>query len=199
MIDAAYIARKTFFAVATTLNLRALAPKRFAGAGAILMLHRVSPECCSPLGVHAGLCITPQFLDQLILALKHLGYDFITMDDLPQRLAKPTGKPFLTVTFDDGYKDNVVHAYPVLKRHNVPYTVYIAPGLTNGDTYLWWELLEHVISNQDAVQLGSAVIDCKSDERQEGRRFFAFIITAARSARNADAAIHPRLCGQGRD
>ncbi|MGB8816575.1 MAG: polysaccharide deacetylase family protein [Rhizobiaceae bacterium] len=162
MIDAAYIARKTFFAAATTLNLRALAPKRFAGAGAILMLHRVSPDCRSPLGVHAGLCITPQFLDELIPALKQLGHDFIAMDDLPQRLAKPTGRPFLTVTFDDGYKDNAVHAYPVLQRHNVPYTVYIAPGLTNGDTFLWWELLEQVIWKQDTVELGSTVIDCKS-------------------------------------
>ncbi len=51
MIDAAHIARKTFFAMGRGLNLRALAPRSFAGLGGILMLHRVSPHVTGlPLG-----------------------------------------------------------------------------------------------------------------------------------------------------
>ena len=153
MIDAAHIARKTFFAMGRGLNLRALAPRSFAGLGGILMLHRVSPHVTAPLGIHAGLSVTPTFLDELFPALKAEGYDLVTMDDLPERIANPTDRPFLAVTFDDGYTDNVEHAYPVLRRHNVPWTVYIAPGLVNGDTHLWWEIAEQAVAKCDHISI----------------------------------------------
>ncbi len=166
MIDAAHIARKTFFAMGRTLNLRALAPRSFAGVGGILMLHRVSPVATAPLGIHAGLSVTPQFLDELFPALKTEGYDFIPMDNVPDRIANPTGKPFLAVTFDDGYKDNATHAFPVLRRHNVPWTVYIAPDLINGETHLWWEIGELAISRRDHLAIasphGELVLRCGS-------------------------------------
>lgn len=162
MIDAAHLARKSFFAVGRTLNLRVLAPKSLAGVGAILMLHRVSPESRSPLGTNAGLSVTPEFLDELVLALKADGYEFIAMDAVPERLSTPARKPFLAVTFDDGYKDNAVHAYPVLRRHEVPWTVYIAPGLVEGKTFLWWELLEHALCKLETAQLPFGVITCRT-------------------------------------
>jgi peptidoglycan/xylan/chitin deacetylase (PgdA/CDA1 family) len=162
MIDAAYLARKSFFAFGRTLNLRTFAPKSMAGLGGILMLHRVSPQNRSPLGVNAGLSVTPEFLESLVAALKADGYDFIALDDVPQRLAKPQERPFLAVTFDDGYKDNAEHAYPVLRRHNAPWTVYIAPGLVNGDTFLWWELLELALIHMDEADGPFGRISCSS-------------------------------------
>lgn len=162
MIDAAYLARKSFFAVGRTLKLRALAPKSLAGLGGILMLHRVSPENRSPLGVNAGLSVTPEFLDSLVVALKADGYDFIALDDLPERLARPQEKPFLAVTFDDGYKDNAEYAYPVLRRNHVPWTVYIAPGLVNSETFLWWELLELALVRMEAADGPFGRLSCRS-------------------------------------
>ena len=162
MIDAANLARKSFFAVGRTLNLRALAPRSLAGAGAILMLHRVSPQDRSLLGVNAGLSVTPEFLDKLVSSLKSDGYDFVALDDVPERLEKPDGKPFLAVTFDDGYKDNAAHAYPVLRRHDVPWTVYIAPGLVDGEAFLWWELLELALMKLEAAELPFVSLACQS-------------------------------------
>lgn len=162
MIDAAHLARKSFFAVGRTLNLRALTPRRMAGAGAILMLHRVSPQDRSPLGVNAGLSVTPDFLDKLVGSLKSEGYEFVALEDIPARLAKPDGKPFLAVTFDDGYKDNALHAYPVLRRHDVPWTVYIAPGVVDGEAFLWWELLELALMKLDAAELPFRSLACRT-------------------------------------
>ena len=155
MIDAAHIARKTFFAVGRGMNLRALAPRSFAGLGGILMLHRVSPRRTAPLGIHAGLSVTPKFLDELFPALRAEGYDFVAMDDVPERIAHPDGKPFLAVTFDDGYKDNSDFAFPVLRKHNIPWTVYIAPGLVNGDTHLWWEIAEMAVAKLDQITIAA--------------------------------------------
>ena len=155
MIDAAHLARKSFFAVGRTLNLRALAPRSFAGVGGILMLHRVSPNDPAALGIHSGLCVTPPFLDALFPALTGDGYDFVTMDDLPDRIANPTDRPFLAVTFDDGYMDNYAHGFAVLRRHKVPFTVYIAPGLVNGQTHLWWEIAEAAVAKLDSITMAT--------------------------------------------
>jgi len=34
----------------------------------------------------------------------------------------------VTITFDDGYKDNYLNAYPVLKKYNIPATIFITTG-----------------------------------------------------------------------
>lgn len=174
MIDAAHIARKSFFAVGRTLNLRALAPRSFAGVGGILMLHRVAPNDPAPLGIHSGLCVTPAFLDILFPALAAEGYDFVTMDEVPDRIANATDRPFLAVTFDDGYKDNALHAFPVLSRHTVPWTVYIAPGLVNGETHLWWEIAEAAVAKLDAVTIATRTGQLTLETRTTTEKLAAF-------------------------
>ncbi|MCH9764944.1 MAG: polysaccharide deacetylase family protein, partial [Alphaproteobacteria bacterium] len=48
-------------------------------------------------------------------------------------------------TLDDGYRDNIDHAYPVFKRHNVPFTIYLPTAFADGEGELWWLVLEESI------------------------------------------------------
>lgn len=135
------------------------------GKGAILMLHRVENTRRKGFAPNSHLSFSPQLLDQIIFKLKMDGYEFVSLDEAHARLANPvdheSAKPFLSITLDDGYRDNVENAAPVFRRHSVPYTIYVAPGLTQGQSTLWWEDLEHVIAKQKKI-----IIDMP-DGRQE--------------------------------
>ena len=50
-------------------------------------------------------------------------FNVCSLSDAVERLKKNTlPKRALVITFDDGYKDNITNALPVLKRHNTPGT-----------------------------------------------------------------------------
>src|SRR5262245_49388831 len=87
------------------------------GRGVILMFHHVRPWRPRQFAPNRVLEITPDFLDVVLTELRREGFDIIPLDAVPDRLrADSCQQPFAALTFDDGYRDNVEHAWPVLKR-----------------------------------------------------------------------------------
>jgi peptidoglycan/xylan/chitin deacetylase (PgdA/CDA1 family) len=147
------------------------------GVGAILMLHHVRPDE-GGVGLNRLLHIEPAFLDRLLDELKRDGARFVSLDEAADRLKSGhTDERFLSVTLDDGYRDNLVHGAPVFRAHDVPFTIYVSPGLTDGDADLWWQLLERIVEENDEI----------SFETDDGRRTFAS--ATARDKHRAYAAL----------
>lgn len=136
---------------------QALLKPVLGGLGSILMLHRVENVKLKPFSPNYHLSAAPEFLDFAILHLKNQGYEFISLDEVAMRLARPQdyrdAKPFLSITLDDGYRDNVTNALGIFKRHHVPFAVYVAPNITEAKSALWWEDVEHVIAAQKKISL----------------------------------------------
>jgi peptidoglycan/xylan/chitin deacetylase (PgdA/CDA1 family) len=63
----------------------------------------------------------------------------------------PRRRPTVALTFDDGYRDNLEYAWPILKRHQVPATIFIATAFAEGTGELWWVALERGIAALDRV------------------------------------------------
>ncbi|MBF9234420.1 polysaccharide deacetylase family protein [Microvirga alba] len=124
------------------------------GSGVILMFHHVRPWHDRPFAPNRFLEITPEFLDATVTFLKREGFDIIPMDDVPDRLRSTRShKPFAVLTFDDGYRDNLAYAWPVLKRLQVPWTLFVVNDFANGRGRLWWLELEMAIRQLDRVEV----------------------------------------------
>jgi peptidoglycan/xylan/chitin deacetylase (PgdA/CDA1 family) len=125
--------------------------------GVIFTLHRVLPEEPADFSPNAILQVQPDFLDYVIERIRALGLDIVSLDEALERLAaKNKGKPFVVLTFDDAYKDNLQYALPILRRHEAPFTLYVPTALVDGVGELWWQSIEDIITRQEAIALASS-------------------------------------------
>ena len=73
-----------------------------------------------------------QFEERLCLLIKR-GHTFTTFSGLKDcKGPRPT-----IIYFDDGFKDVYTVALPILKRYNIPATVFLTSGLIDGTHSLW--------------------------------------------------------------
>lgn len=94
-----------------------------ARAVPVLMYHHVSP--------HPGLVtVSPETFRSQMTALSATGYTTPTTDEFLDFLLGRRNLPAKSVliTFDDGYLDNYVHAYPVLRELNLKATIFTVTG-----------------------------------------------------------------------
>ena len=116
------------------------------GAGVILTLHHVRPQGSEGFRPNGILEITPDFLDRALTLIRAEGYDLVSLDEALLRLSAPRkGRFFVSLTFDDGYRDNVEHAWPVLAKHDAPWTLFVTTGFADRTARLWWLELEEAI------------------------------------------------------
>jgi peptidoglycan/xylan/chitin deacetylase (PgdA/CDA1 family)/CelD/BcsL family acetyltransferase involved in cellulose biosynthesis len=54
---------------------------------------------------------------------------------------RPLPRRAVALTFDDGYRDNLDLAVPLLEELRLPATFFVVPGLLSGETRAWWEIL----------------------------------------------------------
>lgn len=112
--------------IRTALNL--ISPGGHGGRLSILIFHRVLPE------------IDPLFPDepdaarfeQMMVWLKSW-YNILPLDQAVDALAGGTlPARAAAITFDDGYADNRTIALPILKKHDLAATFFIATGFLDG-------------------------------------------------------------------
>jgi peptidoglycan/xylan/chitin deacetylase (PgdA/CDA1 family) len=65
-------------------------------------------------------------------------FDLVGPGDLAELQRRGRGRHAL-ITFDDGYRDNYEHAFPILRAHRVPALFFVAAGLIDRGTASWWD------------------------------------------------------------
>lgn len=200
------------FAVFRLTQLHRLAAPLTRGQGAILMLHHVRPWVPRAFAPNRLLEVEPDFLDAVLCHVRSRGYDIVTLDEALDRIGRPRAAPFVTLTFDDGYRDNRDHALPVLERHEAPFTLFVTTGFAERTARLWWVELEQAIAALDEIVVTIDGLERRFAARTPGEKLEAFtrlyedlrggpeerlldvIADLARQAGVSSAAIAETLC-----
>lgn len=112
---------------------------------AILVYHQVENLQKAPFG---SMPIKPQDFDNQIRYLTKT-FEVLPLDKLVEYICQKKTLPAKAVvlTLDDGYKDNYIHAYPILKKYNVPATIFLTTGHIGTGNLFWWDKIGYIIHN----------------------------------------------------
>ena len=59
------------------------------------------------------------------------GHDVVSLDDALDRLDAGDDRPGVVLTFDDGFEDVFINAWPLLRERRLPFTIYLASGFVS--------------------------------------------------------------------
>ncbi|HOS42762.1 MAG TPA: polysaccharide deacetylase family protein [Armatimonadota bacterium] len=109
----------------------------------VLMYHRVCEltprEARSPL--MRDLTVPPADFAWQMQYLVENGFTIVSVDEVERALRerRPLPEKAVAVTLDDGYRDNFTCAFPILRRHEAPATVFLVTSVVGDDAHLTWE------------------------------------------------------------
>lgn len=133
--------------------------------GVVLMLHRVV-DSRSRIAANRDLEITADFLEKTILEYRQKGYTFVNLDEVADIIEKGNTKhKFVCFTFDDGYRDNYEIAYPIFKKYNIPFTIYVTTDFYEQKALLWWYVLEDLcVTDEEFLTYREKIFNLKTAE-----------------------------------
>jgi peptidoglycan/xylan/chitin deacetylase (PgdA/CDA1 family) len=112
--------------------------------------HNVEPTWCFQAKQGAGL----RGLERQLRAVRR----FANVMPLHEALAslaerRPLPPRAVAVTFDDGYRDNLTLAVPMLEGLSVPATFFLLPGFLSNTSLPWWEVVSWAVMNTGRAEL----------------------------------------------
>jgi peptidoglycan/xylan/chitin deacetylase (PgdA/CDA1 family) len=109
----------------------------------VLMYHHIDSGANIPKGdsVGHGLRVGPQIFEKQLEYIQQKGYHTINSDDLYAFMEFGVTLPEnpILLTFDDGYKDNVEQALPMLQKYRMIGDFAIITGVVGTGEYMTWE------------------------------------------------------------
>jgi len=89
---------------------------------------------------------TPDGFDKQCAFFKQ-NFHVISLDELEKLIVEKQNvdKKYALITFDDGYIDNYIEAFPILKKHSIPASFYVATDFVGGDLIPWWDEIAYIL------------------------------------------------------
>jgi peptidoglycan/xylan/chitin deacetylase (PgdA/CDA1 family) len=115
------------------------------------MYHRVIPKDETE-SVQAGMYAEPvTFKNHIQFLKKHLRIIPISecIHNPGKKSEKTSNRPFCVLTFDDGWHDFYKYAFPILKKYNVPVTVFLPTDFIGTNRWFWTDRLTHLFCRKD--------------------------------------------------
>lgn len=83
---------------------------------------------------------TPQRFEEHLTLLRER-FEMVAVDQLPRYLHqdRPLDRPLAVITFDDGYIDNYLYAFSILRKHRIPAVFFLPTAFIGSHRVPWWD------------------------------------------------------------
>jgi peptidoglycan/xylan/chitin deacetylase (PgdA/CDA1 family) len=125
------------------------------------MYHSVNPQAT----FKNRLTVSALTFERQMGFFKRHHYNVLPLEELAVFIKEKKRIPpnAVVITFDDGYKDNYIYAFPILKKYNFPATIFIIVnevGRAQNDRLSWDEIKE--MQKSGIITIGSHCLDHKT-------------------------------------
>jgi O-antigen/teichoic acid export membrane protein/peptidoglycan/xylan/chitin deacetylase (PgdA/CDA1 family) len=126
---------------------------------------------------------------------------FVSLDEAVDMLTgKVPPRPYSVVlTFDDGYRNNMTRALPILRRYGIPATIFIATGHVEERKPFWVDRLDYALQHAPIegriVRVGRETICLRATDREALAASYRELRDAARTAQRHDTEMLEELEG----
>ncbi|GAA5110984.1 hypothetical protein GCM10023320_03350 [Pseudonocardia adelaidensis] len=116
----------------------------------VLGWHNVEGTWCFPARPEAGLRGLARQL-RILRSVANVVPLAAALTDLAA--GRPLPPRAVAITFDDGYRDNLTLAAPLLRELELPATCFLVPGFLGRTTRAWWEELASAVATARAPKI----------------------------------------------
>jgi len=115
----------------------------------ILSYHHVLPEDDEMISfLQPGMYVTTKTFEQHIQYLTE-HYKIIPLDQLNDLNEENT----CIITFDDGWADNYYYAYPILKKYDIPATIFLTTNMVGAYNWPWPDKISYYVNKINTFKL----------------------------------------------
>ena len=132
----------------------------------ILAYHRVLP---SELALKRGIIsVTLENFEKQIKYFKDNDWDSLSLEEFHfTNSRKPSTYKKLIITFDDGYRDNYMYAFPILQKYNFKATIFLTAGYLNTEKNLFFgdsinyepDMIDNILTYDEILEMSSYGIE----------------------------------------
>lgn len=137
-------------------------PEKYQNHFGILMYHYINND---PTGRVKRLAVRPEIFEAQVEYLFSQGYSFITLGEAMQQYAATTTLPIfektVALTFDDGFRSFYTDAFPVLKKYNIPASIFVITSDVGKRGNVTWDMLKE-LRDSGLVEIGSHTVKHKN-------------------------------------
>ncbi|OQX21594.1 MAG: hypothetical protein BWK75_02830 [Candidatus Altiarchaeales archaeon A3] len=109
------------------------------------------------------------FEKQMKFLRKH-SYDVVSLHELLKLINNNENlKKKVVITFDDGYEDNYTKAFPIMKKYDIPASIFMVASLVGRKDFLSWDQLREMSENNIDIG-GHTMTHAKLSEIKDEQR-----------------------------
>ncbi len=132
---------------------------------AVLCYHRISAnnkllKKNNPL---SGLEVNQDIFEKQIKFLKNR-FEILSLKQLKKHIEDKNKNFVISITFDDGYQDNINLALPVLEKYKVPAAIFVIARFLQKKDFMWWYFLWENLNKQKFIFIDTKKIEINNEK-----------------------------------